>query len=121
MEHANTNDERGRVVDTPFRHDAGAKANATTGTDPNSSTVPRSSTTHADRSPSSLTGLSGGDASLEVFDAMHGEVQIVCTLSGSSIIATPEQVIAALERFKAAQSQPLAIIGNGEYANHIGE
>ena len=57
---------------------------------------------------------------LTVIDAMHGEVQLVCNHSGSSIIATPEQIIAALERFKAAQTLPLASIGNGEYATHIG-
>jgi hypothetical protein len=56
---------------------------------------------------------------LTVLDAMNGEVQVVCNYSGSSIIATPEQIIAALERFKAAQPQPLASIGNGEYATHI--
>lgn len=57
---------------------------------------------------------------LTVLDAMHGEVQVVCNTSGSSIIATPEQIISALERFKAEQTQALAVIGNGEYATHIG-
>lgn len=115
MNHNKHNAGNGRGGRPPFPHAGNAPEPAA----PNDPIVPLSANVRRDRSPN-LSGLSGCGG-LEVIDAMHGEVQVVCTLSGSSIIAKPDHIIAALERFKAAQTKPLAVIGNGEYANHIGE
>ena len=67
------------------------------------------------------TTVSVGDIS--VSNADGGEVEIMHNLSGACIFAPPGDLIAALRGYLATVKEPtpLATIGNGEYAHHIGE
>ena len=67
------------------------------------------------------TTVSVGDIS--VSNADGGEVEIMHNLSGACIFAPPGDLIAALRGYLAIANEPtpLAIIGNGEFAQTIGE
>jgi len=67
------------------------------------------------------TTVSVGDISVN--NAGSGEVEILDNLSGSGIIAKPAHLLAALRGYLAIAQEPtpLAIIGNGVFAQTIGE
>ena len=60
---------------------------------------------------------------LSVNDAGCGEVEILDNESGTGMIVNPLHLIAALRGYMAAAHEaiPLATLGNGEYAQTIGE
>lgn len=60
---------------------------------------------------------------LSVNDAGSGDVEILDNESGTGMIVNPLHLIAALRGYMTAAHDaiPLATLGNGEYAHHIGE